>query len=186
MPLATYPRATRATHNRPEGRSALLFGLAPGGVYPAAAVATGAVRSYRTFSPLPGLPGGIFSVALSVGSRPPGVTWHPALRSPDFPRCRGAHPRHRDRHRPRGALLPHLFTLTRIVGLSTGSTRAVCFLWHFPSARAGLALPTTVPCPVRTFLTPERTAPGSRAGAPATRPDTPHPEARSPSPASPR
>ena len=31
-------------------------------------------------------PGGIFSVALSVGSRPPGVTWHPALRSPDFPR----------------------------------------------------------------------------------------------------
>ena len=29
--------------------------------------------------------GGLFSVALSVGSRPPGVTWHPALRSPDFP-----------------------------------------------------------------------------------------------------
>ncbi len=29
--------------------------------------------------------GGIFSVALSVGSRLPGVTWHPALRSPDFP-----------------------------------------------------------------------------------------------------
>jgi len=30
-----------------------LFGLAPGGVYPATAVASGAVRSYRTFSPLP-------------------------------------------------------------------------------------------------------------------------------------
>ena len=29
--------------------------------------------------------GGIFSVALSVGSRPPGVTWRPVLRSPDFP-----------------------------------------------------------------------------------------------------
>ena len=29
--------------------------------------------------------GGIFSAALSVGSRLPGVTWHPALRSPDFP-----------------------------------------------------------------------------------------------------
>ena len=29
--------------------------------------------------------GGIFSAALSVGSRPPGVTWHPAQRSPDFP-----------------------------------------------------------------------------------------------------
>ena len=30
-----------------------LFGLAPGGVCPAAAVAGGAVRSYRTISPLP-------------------------------------------------------------------------------------------------------------------------------------
>jgi len=29
--------------------------------------------------------GGIFSVALSVGLRPPGVTWHPAQWSPDFP-----------------------------------------------------------------------------------------------------
>jgi len=29
--------------------------------------------------------GGLLSVALSVGSNPPGVTWHPALRSPDFP-----------------------------------------------------------------------------------------------------
>src|SRR5690606_33022381 len=30
-------------------------------------------------------PGGIFSVALSVGSRLPGITWHPAQWSPDFP-----------------------------------------------------------------------------------------------------
>ena len=29
--------------------------------------------------------GGFLSVALSVGSRPPGVTWHSALWSPDFP-----------------------------------------------------------------------------------------------------
>jgi hypothetical protein len=44
-----------------------------------------------TLTPKPDGParGGILSVALSVGSRPPGVTWHPALRSPDFP------PRHR-------------------------------------------------------------------------------------------
>src|SRR6056297_2469683 len=51
-----------------------------------------AVRSYRTFSPLPAPKrlGGLFSVALSVGSRPPGVTWHPALRSPDFPPRRNA------------------------------------------------------------------------------------------------
>jgi hypothetical protein len=27
----------------------------------------------------------MFSVALSIGSRRPGVTWHPALWSPDFP-----------------------------------------------------------------------------------------------------
>ena len=32
--------------------------------------------------------GGLFSVALSVGSRLPGVTWHPALWSPDFPPLR--------------------------------------------------------------------------------------------------
>ena len=30
-------------------------------------------------------PGGIFSVALSVDLRLPGVTWHYALWSPDFP-----------------------------------------------------------------------------------------------------
>ena len=30
-----------------------LFGLAPGGVYPATTVASSAVRSYRTISPLP-------------------------------------------------------------------------------------------------------------------------------------
>src|SRR6185312_7764860 len=49
-----------------------------------------AVRSYRTLSPLP-VPlraiGGLLSVALAVGSRRPGVTWHSALWSPDFPRC---------------------------------------------------------------------------------------------------
>jgi len=36
--------------------------------------------------------GGMFSVALSVGSRPPGVTWHPALWSPDFPPWRRLRP----------------------------------------------------------------------------------------------
>ncbi len=54
--------------------------------------------------------------------------------------CRRGHPR-------RGALLPHLFTLT-----PDRWSRAVCFLWHFPSTRAGSPLATTVPCPVRTFL----------------------------------
>ncbi len=66
-----------------------LFGLAPSGVFPATTVTNRAVRSYRTISPLPTIPkgkvGGIFSVALSVGSHLPGVTWHSALWSPDFP-----------------------------------------------------------------------------------------------------
>ena len=64
-----------------------LFGLAPGGVCPAACVTAGAVRSYRTVSPLPvravllrvrrrGGTGGLFSVALSLGSRPPDVIRH--------------------------------------------------------------------------------------------------------------
>ena len=52
-------------------------------------VTTHAVRSYRTISPLPKLVlsslGGLFSAALSVDLRPPGVTWHLALWSPDFP-----------------------------------------------------------------------------------------------------
>lgn len=50
-----------------------------------------AVRSYRTISPLPACLRRLrryLSVALSVGSRRPGVTWHLALWSPDFPRHR--------------------------------------------------------------------------------------------------
>lgn len=51
-------------------------------------VTSGPVRSYRTLSALP-VPqaaiGGLLSAALVVGLRPPGVTWHPAHWSPDFP-----------------------------------------------------------------------------------------------------
>jgi len=47
----------------------------------------------------------------------------------------------RDRRRPRGALLPHPFTLAR--GPSP-AVRAVCFLWHFPWGRPRRALPGTV------------------------------------------
>ena len=81
------------------GQRSPLFGLAPGGVCRAGGVATTAVRSYRTGSPLPfvakAMKGGMFSVALSVGLPPLGVTQRPALRSSDFPpRCRGGHPAH--------------------------------------------------------------------------------------------
>jgi hypothetical protein len=68
-----------------------LFGLAPGGVCHAADVTAGAVRSYRTISPLPRRTqkcrGGMFSVALSLDSHPPDVIRHrlsaePGLSSP--------------------------------------------------------------------------------------------------------
>ncbi len=52
-----------------------LFGLAPGGACHAVPVASDAVRSYRTLSPLPDTrSGGLLSVALSLGSPPAGVT----------------------------------------------------------------------------------------------------------------
>jgi hypothetical protein len=80
------PRRTRDP-----GRSRRLFGLASGGVCRAGTVTDAAVSSYLTFSPLPvrrakRAIGGIFSVALSVASRRPGITRHPARRSPEFPR----------------------------------------------------------------------------------------------------
>lgn len=75
-----------------------LFGLAPSGVYlatnccqpcgallPHLFTLTGAVALRR-----------LFSVALSVGSRLPGVTWHSALWSPDFPPSRDGTPRNSD------------------------------------------------------------------------------------------
>ena len=74
----------------PQGHPPFLFGLAPGGVYRAPFLAVGAVRSYRTVSPLPDA-----SARRSVlcGTFP-GVT--PARRylapclswSPDFPPSR--------------------------------------------------------------------------------------------------
>src|SRR5713101_5590638 len=59
--------------NRSFSGTPSLFGLAPCGVCPARRITAAAVRSYRTFSPLPEPrgPGGMFSVALSVErSRP--------------------------------------------------------------------------------------------------------------------
>ena len=47
---------------------------------------------------------------------------------------------------PRGALLPHLFTLT------STCAEAVFFLCHFPSGCPARVLPGALPCGVRTFL----------------------------------
>ena len=61
-----------------------------------------------------------------------------------------------DCRQPSGALLPHLFTLACEPGRAGLEPSAVCFLWHYPSGRPGSVLPTTVPCPVRTFLPSRR------------------------------
>ena len=61
-----------------------LFGLAPGVVYRAIPVTGNAVGTYPTLSPLPGRrrPGGLLSVALSLGSPPPDVIRHRVSREP--------------------------------------------------------------------------------------------------------
>ena len=81
------------------------------------------MRSYRTVSPLPaGCPaGGLFSVALSVGSRRPGVTWHLALWSPDFPP-----PRKRGSGYPANS--------ARIIGVFAGRTTFGAEGWSLLSA----------------------------------------------------
>ena len=69
-------------------KAASLFGLAPRGVYLAVECChrRGALLPHRftLTGPVKDL-GGLLSVALSVGSRPPGVTWHVIRGSPDFP-----------------------------------------------------------------------------------------------------
>ena len=90
--VRTTPHATHPDDEAGNGPGACahmssLFGLAPGGVYQAVPVARSAVGSYPTFSPLPGMPGGSISVALSLGSPPPDVirrrvSVEPGLSSP--------------------------------------------------------------------------------------------------------
>ena len=90
------PASPRTSSGLPESSashtSGFLFGLAPGGVCHAMVCChpCGALLPHHfTLTPLPNQVqsrGGILSVALSVGSRLPGVTWHLALWSPDFPR----------------------------------------------------------------------------------------------------
>jgi len=65
----------------------------------------------------------------------------------------------------RGALLPHLFTLTHRRPRS-GPRRAVCFLCHFPSGCPDRALPGALSCGVRTFLPPSRLFEPLRRGKP--------------------
>ena len=58
-----------------------LLSLAPSGVFQRSLLPIEPVCSYHTFSPLPCY-GGIFSVALSLGFPPPGITWHCVFAEP--------------------------------------------------------------------------------------------------------
>ena len=85
-PLTRLRRSAALRHAR-----ATLFGLAPCGVLPATGVTAGAVRSYRTFSPLLPPPESRGSAVCFLCHYPsgiascPGVTRRTALRSSDFP-----------------------------------------------------------------------------------------------------
>ena len=129
----TLQQPTRGSLRQPEDLAALsrravshrLFGLAPVGVYRATFVAERAVGSYPTLSPLPPSceDGGLLSVALSVARSSrrthPGVTWQPALWSPDFPRSQGAATRARPpTSRPSGRRHPCVPNITAHVSMT--------------------------------------------------------------------
>ena len=135
-------RPTRAAARKPACRTLAgappLRGLAPGGVYHAGPVAGTAVRSYRTLSPLPSLAeaseGGLLSVALSLGSPPPGITRHRVSMEPGLssPRRSGRRPSDR---------LARLFSYACAAAASTrarsASSRATVSRSIRPSIRAG-------------------------------------------------
>jgi hypothetical protein len=112
------------------------------------------VRSYRTFSPLPsalaGRLGGVLSVALSVGFPRLGVTQHPALRCPDFPRAsrcrdaRGCPARTRQDSYPQG--LPGIVRRAtgRVAPASAGTESSVASC-RLPGAPAVASKPPSAP-----------------------------------------
>lgn len=98
MPAAScgLPTSMGASHSCASlPRSRLLFGLAPGGGYPAGTVARAAGRLLPyLFSLTPGQPGAYCSLwPSSAGSLRLGVTQHRALWSSDFPRTARSRPR---------------------------------------------------------------------------------------------
>jgi len=95
------PRASCSYPGAAAGRRlCAVLGLAPDGVCRAPVVTNGAVSSYLAVSPLPpslAAGGGLFSVALSLASRPVAVNNHPCPGSPDFPLSRVNYLRTSDR-----------------------------------------------------------------------------------------
>jgi hypothetical protein len=121
-----------------------LFGFAPCGVLPAAPVASRAVRSYRTFSPLP-----TFALEPSLTRATVGKL------------LRVAHPRTVDKL-PSG--LAHRSSSQRRTE-SEGGRYVFCAT--SPSGFPAWALPSTLPCGVRTFLSREHFVGRSRRLLPA-------------------
>ena len=89
-----WPTSPQTFSSLPESNASniirFLFSLTPSGVYLATSCyqLRGALLPHHftlTHRQLKSGLGGIFSVALAVSFHSPGVTWHPALRSPDFP-----------------------------------------------------------------------------------------------------
>ena len=94
LPMSKPENVRRPKSEPPPRRAAsqLLFVLAPGGVYRAAASPRRRCALTAPFHPCLCLRsraaiGGLLSVALSMGSHPPAVSRHPALRCPDFPQA---------------------------------------------------------------------------------------------------
>ena len=117
-----------------------LFGLAPGGVCRAGLLPDSRCALTAPFHPCHALPeepfGGLLSVALSVGSRRPGVTWHRALWSPDFPRHR----------HPEGWPVTRLSGRLRHVHCRTRTRRGHARPGHIPARRRGGLRRRRAPC----------------------------------------
>src|SRR2546426_6216281 len=97
------PRAAYPQLQRPGPGLAAYLALLRLGVTGAASFAAARWALTPPFHPYPWIKGGLFSVALSVALRRPGVTWQSALRSSDFPQCAS----------PAGAPRPSRPTATR-------------------------------------------------------------------------
>ena len=89
LPTRIAPQRIAGADDCPE--ATILRGISTHGVYPPTVLPRRAVRSYRTFSPLPAteITGGIAFCgtfrSLRISPRPPAVSRRGALRCPDFP-----------------------------------------------------------------------------------------------------
>ena len=153
-----------------------LFGLAPCGVCHALCITAQAVRSYRTFSPLP-----TSTQGLRNGLR----LLRPRARFEQNGSHRSAHPQS-NISGPAGLRLPGLrVRLKSGLAFAIHLCTAVYFLWHFPSSHFSVAPKRATEAPsrtlsgtllygVRTFLSSSRAAreiPAFAAGTATIRPD---------------